>query len=697
MMESSVVEGEEYYNPEGSEWTQKVENGQLCRVCASANEYLIPIFDGEGLEHELGMKIQKHLPIKVTETDNLPQQMCYQCASTLIAWHDLVISCVEADKKLRELQVEGEEDDYDDKGAEVFETPSLDSEMTDDVQASTSETQNQVSKIKSPKKTAVSKEKKPNLKMVLVKGPPPGSSGQKTASKTQVAKALELAKSKDSANQDSASERYHPSPLTSFRAFLDTQNPWRTQHRNENVFDLSHATSVLIKTEDHTLENGLGCCYCGVYFNSNSELSVHLSVAHSSKVFHCNTCDAIFYDNKEHFLDHMNTHDQQHDSWSDIAGKNDISVPNLMDIVSVDTEPTVPASNVHKQSVRKKSYPCTVCGSILSRSFDLKRHMRIHKPHEKENGSKGMKFHCSYCNKILSRKFDMRKHVLAVHSFKTSEETLINERSCSASKTDSELPIKVELPIETEGAGVVSEETKQLKQCKKNNVDSNHKKEQDNISRAKVELNGRTVYRCDQCNKHIVTRYSYIRHLRIHTGEKPYTCHVCGKQFRVQALLSRHVREVHDRIKNHPCDICGRRFANSNARNDHRRTHTGERPCVCHLCGKAFKTKASLFVHNKFHSDVFPHPCPQCDKRFRRRQQLNIHILHHTGEKPHTCHFCGKSFRLSKTLKDHTLIHTNKETFECIICGKYFAQERYLKNHARNHRLRVTSRNLVAN
>jgi hypothetical protein len=65
MMESSVVEGEEYYNQEGSEWSRKVDTGQLCRVCANANEYLIPIFDGEGLEHELGMKIQKHLPIKV--------------------------------------------------------------------------------------------------------------------------------------------------------------------------------------------------------------------------------------------------------------------------------------------------------------------------------------------------------------------------------------------------------------------------------------------------------------------------------------------------------------------------------------------------------------------------------------------------------------------------------------------------------
>lgn len=38
---------------------------QLCRVCANFSDCLIPIFEGEGLEHELESKVQKHLPIKV--------------------------------------------------------------------------------------------------------------------------------------------------------------------------------------------------------------------------------------------------------------------------------------------------------------------------------------------------------------------------------------------------------------------------------------------------------------------------------------------------------------------------------------------------------------------------------------------------------------------------------------------------------
>ncbi|XP_049704776.2 zinc finger protein 84 isoform X2 [Helicoverpa armigera] len=73
----------------------------VCRICATITEFVIPIFSGEGLQNNLADKIHKHLPIKVCATDTLPVVVCYQCASTLLAWHELVQCCVQADAALR--------------------------------------------------------------------------------------------------------------------------------------------------------------------------------------------------------------------------------------------------------------------------------------------------------------------------------------------------------------------------------------------------------------------------------------------------------------------------------------------------------------------------------------------------------------------------------------------------------------------
>lgn len=61
------MEEEECLPQEESAWADEldVDISQLCRICANPNEYLIPIFHGEGKEHELEEKISKHLPIKV--------------------------------------------------------------------------------------------------------------------------------------------------------------------------------------------------------------------------------------------------------------------------------------------------------------------------------------------------------------------------------------------------------------------------------------------------------------------------------------------------------------------------------------------------------------------------------------------------------------------------------------------------------
>lgn len=54
---------------EGEVVVQKEWNGdvnQLCRICANTADYLIPIFEGQGVEHKLEEKIGHHLPITVS-------------------------------------------------------------------------------------------------------------------------------------------------------------------------------------------------------------------------------------------------------------------------------------------------------------------------------------------------------------------------------------------------------------------------------------------------------------------------------------------------------------------------------------------------------------------------------------------------------------------------------------------------------
>lgn len=38
-------------------------SSELCRLCANTDKQLIPIFQGEGIEHNIAEQIEKYLPI----------------------------------------------------------------------------------------------------------------------------------------------------------------------------------------------------------------------------------------------------------------------------------------------------------------------------------------------------------------------------------------------------------------------------------------------------------------------------------------------------------------------------------------------------------------------------------------------------------------------------------------------------------
>lgn len=140
------------------------------------------------------------------------------------------------------------------------------------------------------------------------------------------------------------------------------------------------------------------------------------------------------------------------------------------------------------------------------------------------------------------------------------------------------------------------------------------------------------VYACGTCGKRLSSAHTFVFHLRIHTGERPCVCHVCGKQFRAPNGLQRHVAETHERRRRRACRLCARTFANAQNLRAHARTHTGERPHACALCPARFAHAGSLHAHRRTHEPARAHRCARCPAAFRLRAGLVRHARAHAHQ-----------------------------------------------------------------
>ena len=59
----------------------------------------------------------------------------------------------------------------------------------------------------------------------------------------------------------------------------------------------------------------------------------------------------------------------------------------------------------------------------------------------------------------------------------------------------------------------------------------------------------KTPFICPVCGTLNRDSYQLKRHMRSHTGERPYTCSVCGKTFKRREHLTSHTSSVHDKPK----------------------------------------------------------------------------------------------------------------------------------------------------
>ncbi|XP_029925262.1 early growth response protein 1-A-like [Myripristis murdjan] len=97
-------------------------------------------------------------------------------------------------------------------------------------------------------------------------------------------------------------------------------------------------------------------------------------------------------------------------------------------------------------------------------------------------------------------------------------------------------------------------------------------------------------------------KYPVGRQCKTPPHERPYACPAegCDRRFSRSDELTRHVR-VHTGQKPFQCRICMRSFSRSDHLTTHIRTHTGEKPFACTECGRKFARSDERKRHAKIH------------------------------------------------------------------------------------------------
>ena len=109
-------------------------------------------------------------------------------------------------------------------------------------------------------------------------------------------------------------------------------------------------------------------------------------------------------------------------------------------------------------------------------------------------------------------------------------------------------------------------------------------------------------FTCELCHISVKTETLLKRHMARHTDEKNEVCQICGSSFRVRSDLLRHMVRHDSSRRTFKCEHCGKGFFEDQKLKQHLRIHTGDKPFKCHLCTYKCAVKGNLTKHFKTHS-----------------------------------------------------------------------------------------------
>ncbi|XP_071250158.1 zinc finger protein 709-like isoform X1 [Salvelinus alpinus] len=383
---------------------------------------------------------------------------------------------------------------------------------------------------------------------------------------------------------------------------------------------------------------------------------------------------------------------------------------------------------------------CTVCGRVLSRFSDMKKHMQTH--------NNGRTYQCRNCQKTFKHLYNLQTHRKSClfgtgqkeevpsgegssAQFTTCEteftQSSIDRRTCKVcgkivhrigylsthmkihsenrhySLGEAETVQKPSpeggdkepssgLPLEATPEDSDSSFTSSTHQ------DPSYDPEPSQTKRPKCSTTAKKPDRktfqkhiCRICGKS-VTAGAFEYHMRTHSGERPFSCPhpQCGMKFIHSGGLRAHLRryckvqtvdaaELDSFDIRFECDKCEKTFTIQSKLRKHKLIHG---PLYCAGCRKVLPDLQTLTRHKLWHRPV---QCSMCEESFMLTNLRTHYLDVHKFSGPFVCTHCPKSYKKFHSLIKHEMVHTGNLPLQCSQCPKRFIYNYDLVEHEKRH------------
>lgn len=147
-----------------------------------------------------------------------------------------------------------------------------------------------------------------------------------------------------------------------------------------------------------------------------------------------------------------------------------------------------------------------------------------------------------------------------------------------------------------------------------------------------------------------------IKREGVHLAPRLYSCRDCDYVTTNSGGFHQH-KLVHLKTCKFACDFDGCEFRTNYQKTirEHKKVHTGETPHLCHICGKSFARSQGLRVHQIRHGkgEAVTLKCDLCPMTTIWPDVMRRHKKIHTGVKPFECTHCTYASSQRGNLKTH--------------------------------------------